>query len=384
MIRLQSSTARVDASDLEALTLQCRNERTREFVREAVDALNAGALRSCVVMTWAAVVFDLISKIYELHIIADDDTRKRVSALGSYLSEKATSPPEVSSNRAHELEILRAAQEDFELLTRSERADLARLERHATIAASPMLYTAEKPHAPARDVVVAHLVNAVALVLAREPVQGSAKLDSVWEVIASPYFPVHPEAARASLVAGPLARMSNTLVRVVFSRLVESILLDQEVPEYARRQQYAALIAVVGLGEAIARRTAELFLNRTMKLVPRARAWVLIEFFAQIRDSWRFAENALKRDCKRYVGESRGEQLARTIHYALQVPALVDAARERIPGLDLETLLVLEASGDIALDATGEVTQIFGLRVTDEEVEQFPVLTFQPDELDDE
>ncbi|MCA9694963.1 MAG: hypothetical protein R3A51_11240 [Nannocystaceae bacterium] len=364
-----------DAGDgLDGLIERCRNPRSRVFLVEAIACLRAGALRSCLVMTWSSVVFDLISKLHELHVVADEGTKKRLAPLRASLVGDPTALPDAASNRAFEREVLGFV-EQLELITRAERIDLDRLERDAALASHPAFYLEEGGFTPDDDLARAHLESAVAIVLAREPIQGHARLDSVWEVIASPYFPVHPVAARECLAEGPLAGMSHSLAYALFCRLVESLLLDERVVDLARRQRFAALIATVSLSKRVALRTAESYLNRAMTMVPRARLWALVEFFAQIQGSWRFAESALKRDVRAYVRGSTGEQVPRTIHYALQVEALVRDAEARIAALAPEQLEILVASGDVEYDRGGELV-IHSLRIRAEDVEEQPFLAF--------
>lgn len=47
--------------DLDELVLRCRTEEGRKYITEAVTCYKAGAYRACIVATWVAVVYDLIS-----------------------------------------------------------------------------------------------------------------------------------------------------------------------------------------------------------------------------------------------------------------------------------------------------------------------------------
>ena len=67
--------------DLDELVLQCRNERARNYIREAVSSYRAGAFRAAIVSTWIAVCFDIMQKFHELAIAGDAAAGKEAEAL---------------------------------------------------------------------------------------------------------------------------------------------------------------------------------------------------------------------------------------------------------------------------------------------------------------
>ena len=66
--------------DLDELVLECRDDRARENIREAVLAYRGGAYRSTIVSTWVAVAFDYVSKLNELALAGDKQAQERAAA----------------------------------------------------------------------------------------------------------------------------------------------------------------------------------------------------------------------------------------------------------------------------------------------------------------
>jgi hypothetical protein len=70
--------------DLDKLVLSCRNEEGRKYIAEAVSCYKAGAYRACIVSSWIAVVYDLLSKIRELALSGDAEAQRIVADLNRW------------------------------------------------------------------------------------------------------------------------------------------------------------------------------------------------------------------------------------------------------------------------------------------------------------
>ena len=95
----------------------------------------AGALRSCVTLTWTAVVFDFLEKLHELELAGDRQAR---ATLGEF--EKARASGDYFRANQLEEDVLALAKDTFELLTPLELKDLQRLheDRHrCAVATTP-------------------------------------------------------------------------------------------------------------------------------------------------------------------------------------------------------------------------------------------------------
>jgi hypothetical protein len=67
-------------SDLDSLSLTVRDNRARTYIREAIAAYRAGAVKSAIISTWVAVAFDILTKIREVAQGGDADANAFVAA----------------------------------------------------------------------------------------------------------------------------------------------------------------------------------------------------------------------------------------------------------------------------------------------------------------
>lgn len=86
----------VALTDLDALLLQCRSKRSRSYLAEAVSCYKAGAYRAGIVMTWLAVVFDLMAKLEELALGGDANAQKYVDRLAEIVRSSDTRRAQVT------------------------------------------------------------------------------------------------------------------------------------------------------------------------------------------------------------------------------------------------------------------------------------------------
>lgn len=64
--------------DLDQLQNQCRSERAKHLIREGIDSYRVGAYRASIIVTWIAVVYDIIDKLREIALTGDCQAKKKV------------------------------------------------------------------------------------------------------------------------------------------------------------------------------------------------------------------------------------------------------------------------------------------------------------------
>ena len=69
--------------DLDEFILQCRSNRAKNYIREAVAAYKVGAFRACIISVWIAVVFDVIEKFKRIRFEWRTVRSKGAQRLGS-------------------------------------------------------------------------------------------------------------------------------------------------------------------------------------------------------------------------------------------------------------------------------------------------------------
>lgn len=229
-------------ADMDELLELCRDKQSKQFLVDAVACYRANAYRAAIVMTWEAVVYDIISKIRELDSTGDAAARSLVSKIQKL--DKA-------SCAKFEQEILQQAK-GLELLDDRQELDLGRLKEDRNSCAHPSMNVDGEVFQPAPECARMHIRHAVEHLLAQPPVQGKKGLAYLERDLLSSYFPDNWEGAKAHLMRGPLQRASPGLVRN-WLRILLKCGLGVTSTTFVLRQILASLRAVYELYPAATR-----------------------------------------------------------------------------------------------------------------------------------
>lgn len=333
--------------DLDELVLCCRDEKAREYIREAVACYKSEAFRSAIVAAWIAVVFDILHKLRELDLTGDKNARKHLDDF-----EKIVAGGESKLKEALDFErgILDVAASDFELLTPNEKLDLARLQEDRNRCAHPSMQAMDTVYEPTAELARSHIRNAVEILLAREPVQGKAALARIWAEIKSEYFPTGTEEAVAHFRSGPLARARDSLVRNLVLSLVKAFVLDENAEGKQMQRAAAALGAVIALHRTRAEGTLSCDLPTILQRVSDDQIIRIISLARSCPPAWAAAgDSARARVCRYLESETLGgSDLLAAVICARGVPDLQDIAKRRTKSLDPDALYKLLMVVDVA------------------------------------
>lgn len=195
-------------SDLDALVLRCRSKRARSYIAEAVVCLKVGACRAAIVITWIAVVHDLIEKFDELALGGDKNARSKVDAF-----RKSVEAHDTATSLAFERAILENAHKEFELFGPLALVDLQRLRDDRHRCAHPSMLDGASDYQPPPELARYHVISAITHLLEHGPAQGTAALERLTAEIDKEYFPDTVEKLVAHLSQGPLKHPRASLVR---------------------------------------------------------------------------------------------------------------------------------------------------------------------------
>src|SRR5579871_6047690 len=176
--------------DLDDLVLECRSGNARRYVAEAISSYKAGAFRACIVMTWIAVVFDIVDKLREIALTGDARAVLIVNEL-----DKIIATQDLPGALKFERELLAKATDDFEFFSPIEQSSLVRLQEDRHRCAHPSFLVPGEVYTPTPELARSHLRHAIEFVLKHPPVQGKAALNRVLTEISSEYFPKKKEDA---------------------------------------------------------------------------------------------------------------------------------------------------------------------------------------------
>ncbi len=227
-------------ADLDELVLKCRDEKSKQYIREAVSCYKAGAFRSAIVSTWIAVTFDIIDKIKELALSGDKEAENQLE-----IFEKARRQNDITSALKFERELLGIAKDKLELISHIECLDLERLKQDRDRCAHPSMTSEGDIFNPPAELARVHIRNAVEYLLQYPPAQGKHALDKLLAEVDSEYFPDTPQKAQIALRKSPLFKPRESLVRNFIIVILKKIVND--INEYKERQRYISALKAAEL-----------------------------------------------------------------------------------------------------------------------------------------
>lgn len=224
--------------DLDHLQNQCRTPQAKRLIREAIDSYRVGAYRASVIVTWIAVVYDIIEKLREIALTGDAYAASKVANFDRIQKEG-----DLEQSLAFERNILVEAKDSLDLITAQEKSDLERLQIDRNRSAHPNLIREGEAYTPSAEQVRTHLRNAIEILLSRPPVQGKAALALIQSEVDSSYFPIDENDAFTILQSSPLARGKENLIKT-FIRGALSSCVKEELTDHKLRQRIAAVRSV--------------------------------------------------------------------------------------------------------------------------------------------
>ncbi|NMF56690.1 hypothetical protein [Pseudanabaena yagii] len=220
-------------ADLDELVLKCRDEKSKQYIREAVSCYKAGAFRSAIVSTWIAVTFDIIDKIKELALSGDKEAENQLE-----IFEKARRQNDITSALKFERELLGIAKDKLELISHIECLDLERLKQDRDRCAHPSMTSEGEIFNPPAELARVHIRNAVEYLLQYPPAQGKYALDKLLAEVDSEYFPITTKQAEVAFKKSPLFKARYSLVRNFIIILLKKLISNLNVDKFKEIQKY--------------------------------------------------------------------------------------------------------------------------------------------------
>jgi hypothetical protein len=210
-------------TDLDAELLRIRDLRSRIYFGDALKCYRAGASRAAISSTWIALTYDLIRKYRELDGLGDAEAHAFLERWDACVA---------SSNVAKLLDLERSlldhAHQKMAIIDNMGLRTLKRLTEDRHLSAHPAFATRDDLYEPSDDLVRAHMVAAVELVLAQRPVQGRGIFEAFSADVQSPGFPAAPQAIMDYVEQKYLANMRTSVLRNFGAVLAKSLI--QNIP----------------------------------------------------------------------------------------------------------------------------------------------------------
>jgi hypothetical protein len=325
-------------SDLDSLLLKCRLAVSRSYISEAVACIKVGSYRASIVVTWIAVLHDILGKLQELEAAGDEQATNKLEEF-----RRAIRNNNVQYTLAFERGILRVAREEFELLGEIAYVDLSRLQGDRNRCAHPSMVDEDVDYRPSPELARCHVVNAVEHLLQQAPVQGKVALKRLEEDLHRTYFPSTLDSLVSHLAHGPLANPRESLLRNFIGGLLKQVLdppaqgataLERLRARSTWREHVDRCIRTLQ-AVAMLQRPAGLPLlhsrmNGFVERLADGRLGDALALVSSIDGCWGALNPAQRARIEHHVQHLPTGELGSRLESAWRVPALQDATRMRL------------------------------------------------------
>lgn len=341
-------------TDLDELTTRCRTASAREHIAEAIASYRGGAYRAAIVMSWIAVVFDLIDKIRALTAQGEAAAAALLATFDNYQSQ-IHQGNSIAMKQALEFErdLLKRVRSDLSLIDALQLSDLERLREDRHRCAHPSFNQAGEAFRPSAELARLHLLNAITHVLSQPPVQGKAALDSLQALVASTYFPLDIGKARTALEGSALANPSAKLVQSFIDQLIFGY-VDPASGYHELDQTLSALTVVLDMHRGTAEPRAARQLGRVIRTASDTDMPTAAGFIASWPAGWALLAQAERDKIAEFVLYADFADIEPLMPGLAQIEGLHASVRERLGKLTtpkLERLIAEEGMAPLLADA---------------------------------
>lgn len=282
-------------ADLDELTLKCRDDKARKYIREAVSCYKSGAFRSAIVSTWIAVSFDIIDKLKELALTGDKEAEKQLEEF-----EKARKAGDISKALKFEKEILEIARDKLELISHIELMDLERLQQDRNRCAHPSMTAEGDIFNPPAELARVHIRTAVESLLQYPPAQGKYALDKLLADVNSEYFPTTEAKAITALKNSPLTKPRESLVRNFLIVLLKKLVL--EIDDYKeRRRCISALRATKAMHSSVYETTISNKISELLRTLTDETMDRVIPIVRSYPEFWEYTDDDMRQKIAKFA-----------------------------------------------------------------------------------
>jgi hypothetical protein len=320
---------------IDDLLTECRTDRARIYLREAVDTFQAGNYRSCIIATWIAIVFDFVDKLRELSDSNDANATSKLQTL-----EHARQNDNHARLLAWERDVLEWLKDPFEIVSATEWIDLQRLKDDRNRCAHPTFQADDLPFVPSKALAWAHLDSAVRLVLSQAPTHGQRALSIVMDDVDRESFPMTADLAKRYLSAGPLGSPRPSLITNVVSALTK-LLVQHSNDERRQKRQVAALTAIYQMREADVDDKLRQSLPLILQSLSDEQLPNVLRFLRDCPFALPFPGDPAKIRIRKYIEHCAQGSLFETCRLAIQIPGLDKYAVLSTKRLDLDDFGIL-------------------------------------------
>lgn len=322
----------------EEMILECRTDRSKEQIKEAIKCYESSAYRAAIVMAHMAVCFDLLDKLNALAAMGDAEAVNQVAVFSSYQTQlNAGNTNAISQLLTFERSLLDIFRDKFEFFGANEYDDLVRLRDDRNRCAHPTFLRSEQPYSPSAELARLHIRTALSLVLTQEPRQGKAAIDGLKQAILSPYFPDKIPDATERLKALGVQKARESLIRAFVDELVFGV-ADSNHVFFKKVTAFTSIDAVVEIRKDIAAPRGATAVNKLHKTSIEEAIFAGSMIVLRNPDIAALIDDGTKNSVRSWIDKVESPFIANVVRLGLKHHWLEEKAKMRMNKLTAEQM----------------------------------------------
>lgn len=295
-------------TDIDSLLLQVRDAESKKLIEEAVTAYRGGALRSAIVATWIAAVYDAIAKLRELKEQGDAEAASIVAAIDS-ASEEYTRAAVGKNEMGRRSALKRMAEfesdlfakhfRSMELLSEHEIEIYEQLQKDRHKCAHPAFGIDNSLFQPSLEIVRAYIVHALSTMLIHAPLHGRSAIEKFEAQVFSDYFPNQLDVAH-EFIKERFLKYAKDIFIISLTKKILSIPFLQDVPLSMSnvRRLIFSLSVIAKEKTAIFEREAKLYISHKYGNIYGENLLYILLYVRKMPEVWQWIPNETRKTAK--------------------------------------------------------------------------------------
>lgn len=280
--------------DLDELILTVRNDISKSYILEAMNAYRGGAYRSAIISTWIAITYDIISKIREIAEQGDLEAKDEITTFEKNLGQRKTDKTVIKKLQDFENNLLEKALDKFEFINTTEYQYLKRIKEDRNSSAHPSFVDSESLFHPSGELVRSHLVHSINYLLAHKPIQGKSAFARILRDIKRVSFPQDYSSAKSYLKEKYFDNSKHVLIKNLVNGFLTGLLKGEVSKEGNELNVTNTLVAISEEFPIIYENQLKAKLPKIIEEIEDEDLWNFIFFLNSYQNAWFFLDTPSK------------------------------------------------------------------------------------------
>ena len=321
----------LSSTDIDLLVHDVREPESRRLILEAITAYRSGALRSAIISTWIASVFDIFAKLRELASLGESAAIVFVKELDEAIEKR-----NIAKLQKIETTLLEESQKIVNIFSQQDLQGLKRLQEDRNQCAHPAMIENGSLYDITPEQVRAHIVYVLKNLLIQAPLQGKSAILRFENDLLGKSFPLDSAEIELYLKQRYVDKAKDSLV----ISLIKGIFIAPFGSEHARFSGKTQLLAksfkaLSDLKTHLFESEMKSFVANYLEGVSEDRLLFICPFIKVDRRVWDWAGESTRIKIRMRIQNSTPEELRLACAYdALYIHELAETLLKKFPTND--------------------------------------------------